>query len=252
MKIAVIGGTGLIGSALVRHLEAIPATDVVVIARSTGVDVLDADQLAQALEGVSAVIDVINTGAVTRDDLVSFFSASTAALLHAEAAVGVQHHVLLSIIGVDQAPEEAHFAGKLAQENLVRSASVPYTIVRATQFFEYAEMAVGWGLDGETSHIPPLLMQPISLADTARMLADAAAGAPANGIIEIAGPERHDLVDVARRTLAASGQHLVLDPSWDESGTGTEMAGNLLLPHEGALIGTDTLQQWLDERSSTR
>lgn len=246
MRIAVVGGTGLIGSAVVRELEGRVGTEVVTIARSTGVDVFSHDEMARALSGVSVVIDVINTDADTLEEAASFFTASAGAVLGAETAAGVEHHVLLSIIGVDETKSYPHFAGKLAQEEVVRAGSVPFTIVRATQFFEFAEMAVGWGFDGTRSHVPPLLMQPIAVADAAIMLADVALAAPADQVVEIAGPERHDLVDVARRTAHARGRPVPLVASWDQSGAGVEMAGNLLLPHEHARIGSTTLQQWLD------
>lgn len=245
MKIAVAGGTGLLGGELVRQFTARGDT-VVVLARSAGVDVENGQGLDEALAGVSTVVDVLNTTADAFDDVVAFFARTSDSLLAAERRAGVRHHVLLSIIGVDQTREYAHFAGKMAQEKAVADGGVPYTVVRSTQFFEFAEMSVAWGLSEGRSSIPPLLMQPISVADAATFLIEFARAEPVGGVVEIAGPERHDLVDVARRTLQARGRSLSLDPSWIESGAGTEMAGNLLLPHDGARIASGTLQEWLD------
>ncbi len=246
MKIAVAGGTGLVGGELVRQLEA-TGDDVVVLARSVGINVESGEGLDQALTGVDTVVDVLNTPAESRDDVVNFFTRASETLLAAERRAGVRHHVQLSIIGVDKTRDYAHFAGKVAQEKTVAAAGIPFTIVRASQFFEFAEMSVEWGLSNDRSSVPPLLMQPISVSDAATFLGEFAHADPIDGVVEIAGPERHDLVDVARRTLNARGRSLTLDPSWIESGAGTELAGNLLLPGEGARIATGTLQGWLDQ-----
>lgn len=202
--------------------------------------------LASALAGVDTVIDVGNTAAAEPAAMIGFFVTSSANVLAAEHEASVRHHVLLSIIGVDRTRDYPHFTGKLAQETTVANGGIPYTILRATEFFEFADSAVQWGARGDSSDVPPLLMQPVAVDDVAEALVDAAVAEPANAIVEIAGPERHDLVDMARRAQAARGGPVLrLVPSWEQSGFGEEMAGNLLLPGTGARIATTTFDDWL-------
>lgn len=244
MKVAVIGGTGLVGSAVTRQLEE-RGYQAVPVSRSSGADLMLGTGLRSSFDGVATVIDVCNTNTSASAEMIEFFRISAANIVAAETDAGVSHHVLLSIIGVDQTKDYAHFAGKLAQEDAVQHGGVAYTILRSTQFFDFAESAVRWGTRGTASYVPPLLMQPISVEDVASSLVDAVATGPVNEILEIAGPERHDLVDMARRTLQARGLTVELVPSWQESGFGVEMAGDLLLPHDHAHIATATFEEWL-------
>ncbi len=245
MRVAVIGGSGLAGSAVVRSLGR-RGHKAVSISRGSGVDVTTGDGLAAALDGVDTVIDVGNTAAAEPAAMIEFFVTSAANILAAEQEAGVRQHVLLSIIGVDRTRDYPHFTGKLAQETTVAGGGIPYTILRATEFFEFAESAVEWGTKGDFSDVPPLLMQPIAVDDVAEALVDAATAKPTNAIGEIAGPERHDLVDLARRIQAVRGGPVLrLVPSWDQSGFGEEMAGNLLLPGDGAVIAATTFEDWL-------
>ncbi|HLM21218.1 MAG TPA: NAD(P)H-binding protein [Propionibacteriaceae bacterium] len=243
MRIAVAGGTGLVGRQTVKALRR-SGHDAVVIARSVGVDLTTGDGLAAALMGVDAVVDVINTPTVDPGEAREFFATTTRQLLAAERNASVKHHVVLSIVGVDQVEGNGHYAGKRAQERAALDGPVPATIVRATQFFDFAAMVVGWTQRGQVATVPPLLIQPVALADVAEVLAEVAAGEPQEGIRELAGPELQDLVDMARRTLAAQRTSLRLIPSW-RGPFGVEMAGEVLLPGPGAHIAPTTFETWL-------
>ena len=243
MKIGVAGGTGLVGRETVAALRR-SGHAAVVLARSTGVDLTTGEGLAAALDGADAVIDATNTPAADSDQARAFFAATTAHLLAAEHDAGVGHHVVLSIVGVDRVEGIAHYAGKREQERLALSAPVPATVVRATQFFDFAAMMVGWTRNGQSAALPPLLVQPVAVADVAEVLVEAALGEPRNGISELAGPETQDLVDMARRTLAARGESLRLVPTW-RGRFGVATAGEVLLPGPGARIAPTTFEEWL-------
>jgi uncharacterized protein YbjT (DUF2867 family) len=236
MRIAVVGGTGLVGREVVSRLE-----DPVVIARSTGVDVVSGEGLDAALEGVEAVIDVTNT---TAPDARAFFDAATTTLLAAEARAGVRHHVVLSIVGVDRVAGNAHHDGKLRQEELALAGPIPATIVRATQFHDFGAMVAGWTRDGDSATIPPLLVQPIAVSDLAAVLVEVAAGEGRDEVLDVAGPEPQDLVDMTRRTLAARGETVKLVPRWGGAFP-VAMAGEALLPGPDARIAPTTFEQWL-------
>jgi uncharacterized protein YbjT (DUF2867 family)/catechol 2,3-dioxygenase-like lactoylglutathione lyase family enzyme len=243
VRIAVAGGTGLVGRQTVKALRR-SGHDAVVIARSVGVDLTTGDGLADALVGVDAVVDVINTPTVDPGEAREFFATTTRQLLAAEHKASVKHHVVLSIVGVDQVEGNGHYAGKRAQERAALDGPVPATIVRATQFFDFAAMVVGWTQRGQVATVPPLLVQPVAVADVAEVLVEVAAGEPQQGIHELAGPELQDLVDMARRTLAAQRTSLRLIPSW-RGPFGVEMAGEVLLPGPGAHIAPTTFETWL-------
>ena len=243
VRIAVAGGTGLVGRQTVKALRR-SGHDAVVIARSVGMDLTTGDGLADALMGVDAVIDVINTPTVDPGEAREFFATTTRQLLAAEHSASVKHHVVLSIVGVDQVEGNGHYAGKRAQERAALDGPVPATIVRATQFFDFAAMVVGWTQRGQVATVPPLLVQPVAVADVAEVLVEVAAGEPQEGIRELAGPELQDLVDMARRTLAAQRTSLRLIPSW-RGRFGIEMAGEVLLPGPGAQIAPTTFETWL-------
>lgn len=250
MRVAVIGGTGNIGRLTVKALER-SGHDPVVVARSRGVDVLTGTGLDQALTGVEAVIDVTNTSASERDSAREFFSTSTRNLVGAEARVGVGHHVVLSIVNIDKVEGNAHYVGKRAQEEVALAGPVPATVVRATQFHDFAAMVVGWTRRGDVATIAPLLVQPIAPADVADALVRAALGLPQGRARDIAGPETQDLVDMARRTLAVRGESVRLVPTW-RGPFGREMCGEVLLPSEDAWLARTTFDEWLASGGATR
>jgi uncharacterized protein YbjT (DUF2867 family) len=243
VKTAVAGGTGLVGRQTVEAVRRV-GHDPLVLARSAGVDLTTGAGLAAVLDGVDAVIDVTNTPSVNTDQMRAFFAAVTGHLLAAEHHGGVRHHVVLSIVGLDRLPDHGHYAGKREQERLALSGPVPASVVRATQFFDFAAQMVNWTLRGQSAALAPLLLQPVAVTDVADVLVEVALGEPVNGICELAGPETQDLVDMARRTLAARGESLRLIPTW-RGQYGVEMAGEVLLPGPDARIAPTTFDDWL-------
>jgi uncharacterized protein YbjT (DUF2867 family) len=243
VRIAVAGATGNIGSLTVSALER-GGHDVVRISRSLGVDLLTGDGLDDALAGVEAVIDVTNAPAADRAGTVAHFVTTTRNLLAAEERAGVRHHVLLSIVGIDRVEGNAHYEGKREQERLVAAGTVPWSIVPATQFHDFAAMVASWAEQDGVAPIAPLHVQPIAPADVADVLAEVAAGEPQGRYLDVAGPESQDLVDMARRTNDARGRAVKLVPTWSAL-FGPSMAGNVLLPGEGARIAPTTFDEWL-------
>ncbi len=244
VKIAVGGGTGLVGRATVdalRRAGHVPA----VIARATGVDLMTGEGLEEALDGVDAVIDATNFPVQDPEQARARFGQATARLLTAEQATGVRHHIVLSIACLDRVKGNAHYAGKREQERLAMAGPVPASILRATQFFEFGAMVVAWTRRGDAAQVPPLLLQPVAVGDVAEVLVEVAAGAPMNGSVELAGPEPQDLVDMARRTLAARGESIRLVPTW-RGPFGVEAAGEALLPGPDARIAPTTFEAWLE------
>lgn len=243
MRIAVAGATGNIGSLTVAALGR-DGHEVVPISRSRGVDLLTGAGLEDALAGVEAVVDVTNCTATDPAENVAYFGTTTRNLLGAGERAGVRHHVLLSIVGIDRVEGNAHYAGKREQERLVSAGPVPWTIVPATQFHDFAAMVTGWTERDGVATIAPLLVQPIAPADVADVLAEIATGQPQGRYVDVAGPETQDLVDMARRSCAARGRSVRLVPTW--SGIfGPAMAGEVLLPGPGARIAPTTFDEWL-------
>jgi uncharacterized protein YbjT (DUF2867 family) len=194
---------------------------------------------------VDAVVDAVSSPPVDPDETRRYFATATSNLLAAEERAGVRHHVLLSIVGIDRMDGgTAHYAGKREQERLVEAGRVPWTIVPATQFYDFAAMAASWTERDGVAIIAPLLVQPIAPDDIAAVLAEVATGAPQGRHVDVAGPEPQDLVDMARRTHAVLGRDVRLIPSWSGP-LGLEMAGNVLLPAENARIAATTFDQWL-------
>lgn len=243
MRIAVAGATGNIGKLAVAAVGR-DGHDVVRISRSLGVDLVTGDGLDEALNGVDGVIDVTNTPAGSRAGTVSYFGAATRNLLAAEERAGVRHHVLLSIVGIDRIEGNAHYAGKREQERLVSAGPVPWTIVPATQFHDFAAMVARWTERDGVAVIPPLLVQPIAPADVADALAEIVAGEPNGRYVDLAGPQRQDLVDMARRIHRARGRAVQVVPNWSTA-FGPEMAGDVLLPGDNARIAPTTFDDWL-------
>lgn len=246
MRIAVAGATGNIGKLTVEALGR-SGHQVVPISRSLGVDLSTGAGVDEALAGVQAVVDVTNAPAGDRAATETYLATATTNLLAAEQRAGVGHHVLLSIVGIHDIEGNPHYAGKRRQESLVEAGPVPWTIVPATQFHDFAEMVAGWTERDGAAEIAPLLVQPIAPADIAAILAEIAAGNPQGRHADVAGPETQDLVDMARRTLAARGRTVRLVPTWS-SVFGVEMAGNALLPGAGARLATTTFEDWLAQQ----
>jgi uncharacterized protein YbjT (DUF2867 family) len=243
MRIAVAGATGRIGRLTTAALEA-AGHQTVPLSRRAGVDAYTGSGLADAMAGADAVIDVTNNPSQDVAEIVDFFGTVTRNLLAAGEKAGVRHHVLLSIVGLDHDSRAPHYAGKREQERLVASGPVPWSIVRATQFHDFAAMVAGWAEKDGTATIAPLLVQPIAQDDVAAILADVAVGAPLGSKLDIAGPETQDLVDMARRTFAVRGKDIKLVPTW-RGNFGTDMAGEILLPGDSARLGTITFEDWL-------
>ncbi|MFE9368460.1 SDR family oxidoreductase [Streptomyces sp. NPDC006711] len=243
MKFAVIGGTGRIGSEVVEALTA-AGHEAAPHARSTGVDLLTGEGLAQALAGADGVVDA--TQSPTADDAsAEFFRIATGNLLAAAEAAGVRHAVLLSIVGVDKVPGLGYYRSKVVQEELFTRGSVPYSIVRATQFFEYIEEIMSWTADGGTVRLPATLLQPIAAADAARAVADIAVGAPLHGVRDMAGPDVVPLDELGRITLAArgDGRTVVTDAC---AGPFAAASGNALIATAGsAHIAPEHYCSWL-------
>ena len=242
MRIAVVGATGRVGRLTVAALER-RGHETVGISRAQGVDVLGGD-LAAALAGADAVVDAISSPATDNGEAVAFFGDATRNLLGAEREAGVRHHVLLSIAGLSRFTGNAHCDGKRAQEAIVEAGPVPWSIVPATHFHDFAEMLTTWTEQDGSAAIAPLLVQPVAPADVAEVLAEVATGPPQGRCPDLAGPEPQDLVDLARRTRAARGTPIQLVPTW--SGIcGLDMAGDVLLPGPGARIASTTFEDWL-------
>ena len=243
MRIAIAGGTGRIGQLTSAALDG-AGHQTVPLSRAAGVDAYAGSGLADALRGADALIDATNTTAGDEAEIVDFFGTVTQNLLAAGEKAGVRHHVLLSIVGIDHNQRVPHYAGKLEQERLVAGGPVPWSIVRATQFHDFAAMVAGWAEQDGTATIAPLLVQPIAPVDVAAVLAGVAAREPLGTRLDIAGPQTEDLVDMARRTFAVRGQDIRLVPTW-RGIFGLDMAGEVLLPGEGARLGTTTFADWL-------
>jgi uncharacterized protein YbjT (DUF2867 family) len=243
MRIAVAGATGRIGRLTVAALEH-GGHQTVPISRTAGVDAYSGAGLDDALRGADAVVDVTNTSAAGEAEIVDVFGTITRNLLAAEERAGVRHHVLLSIVGIDHGQRVPHYAGKREQERLVTAGPVPWSIVRATQFHDFAAMVAGWARRDGAATIAPLLVQPIAHADVADVLAEIVTGAPLRATLDIAGPRTEDLVDMARRTFAVRGEDVTLVPTWRGS-YGLDMSGEVLLPGDGARLAPTTFDDWL-------
>lgn len=244
MRIAVAGATGNIGARTVSFLER-DGHEVKRISRSLGVDLITGEGLDAALEGVDAVVDAISSPPISPDETREYFATTTRNLLAAEERAGVRHHVLLSIVGIHRmGGGTAHYWGKREQERLIEEGRVPWTIVPATQFHDFAALAASWTERDGVAAIAPLLVQPIAPDDIAQVLAEVATGEPQGRYVDVAGPETQDLVDMARRTYDVLGRKVKLVPTWSGP-LGEEMAGNVLLPGENARIASTTFEQWL-------
>src|SRR2546425_42193 len=250
MKIVVIGGTGLIGSKLVNKLrehghQAVPASP------NSGVNTLTGEGLAEVLKGASVVVDVSNSPSWDDAAVLKFFETSTRNLLTYEAAAGVGHHVALSVVGTDRLSESGYFRGKIAQEKLIRESSIPYSIVHATQFFEFLKGLADISMVGGKVHLPPVLFQPMAADDVASGVGRVAVGQPVNGIVEIAGPEQFRLDDLVRPRLASlkDPREVIADPNARYSGA--KISEKTLLPGNNARLGETRFETWLTQSAGT-
>lgn len=250
MKIVVIGGSGLIGTNLVGRLRQ-RGHEVTAASPNTGVNAVTGEGLAAALDGAQVVVDVANSPSFEDKAVLAFFETSGRNLLSAEAAAGVRHHVALSVVGADRLPESGYLRAKVAQEALIRAAKLPYTILRATQFFEFVGSIVAGGAVGDLVRLSPALLQPIASDDVAAALADLAVGPPANGILEVAGPEPIPLDKLALKWMAAHGDSRQVIADIHARYFGAELNDRSLTPGHNPRIGATRFAAWLS-RSSKR
>ena len=246
MKIVVIGGTGLIGSKLVNKLQK-QGHEAVAASPNTGVNSITGEGLADALKGASVVVDVTNSPSWEDAAVLKFFETSTRNLLIGEAAAGVGHHVAVSVVGTERLLESGFFRAKIAQENLIKASSIPYTIVRATQFFEFVKGLADISVEGDKVHLAPVLFQPMAADDVATGISRIAVAPPANGIVEIAGPEQFRLDELVRRRLATleDPREVVTDPNARYSGA--KVSEKTLLPDNNARLGETRFEVWLTQ-----
>lgn len=250
MKIVVIGGSGLIGKKLIPILRRL-GHEALAASPSSGVNALTGAGLADALTGAGVVVDVTNSPSFADAAVLEFFEVSTRNLLAAEAIAGVGHHIALSVVGADRLPDSGYMRAKFAQEKLIKAGKVPYTIVRATQFFEFLGDIAGSGADGDAVRLPTAPMQPLASDDVAAALADVAVSAPLNAIVELAGPEALPMAEFVGRFLAANGdkRKVVGDPKARYFGTTLDNRG--LCPGDNPRIGPTRFEDW-HSRSARR
>ncbi|MER8758729.1 SDR family oxidoreductase [Mesorhizobium sp. M0976] len=245
MKIVVIGGTGLIGSKTVERLRN-KGHDVLAASPNSGVNTVTGEGLAAALSGAQVVVDLANSPSFEEKAALEFFEASGRNLFAAETAAGVRHHVALSVVGTDRLQGMGYFRGKLLQEKLIRESGIPYTIVHATQFFEFTAAIANTGVVGDTIHMSPAYFQPMAADNVADAMADVALAAPLNGMIEIAGPERVRMSELVERFLKATNdpRKVVSDPGALYYGQ-VAIDDRTLVPGENARIGAVRFDDWL-------
>src|ERR1700742_5209074 len=244
MKIVIIGGTGLIGSKVVAKLKQ-KGHEAIAAAPNTGVNTITGEGLKEVMAGAQVVIDLTNSPSFEDKAVLEFFETSGRNLLAAETAAGVRHHVALSIVGTDRTPDNGYFRAKVAQEKLIVAAGIPYTVIRATQFMEFLGGIAASGTEGNTIRISPGLFQPIAADDVAPIVAEVAQGAPHNGIVEIAGPERAPFSKIVARYLKAIGnpRQVISDPEARYFGGRVEEFS--LVPLGEARLGHIGLDEWL-------
>jgi uncharacterized protein YbjT (DUF2867 family) len=249
MKIVVIGGTGLIGSKLVTKLRTL-GHEAVAAAPNTGVNTLTGEGLAEVLKGTQVVVDVSNSPSFEDAAVMDFFQTSTRNLISYETAAGVGHHVALSIVGADRLPDSGYMRAKVAQEKLIKEGPIPYTIVRATQFFEFAKRIADEATVGNRVLLPPVLFQPMAADDVASALCKVATNSPLNGTIEIAGPKAFPFDELIRQRLNALNdpREVVADPR--ARYFGTELSERSIVPGDTAELGETRFEDWLSQADS--
>jgi uncharacterized protein YbjT (DUF2867 family) len=246
MRIVVIGGSGLIGSKLVPKLRE-RGHEAIAASPNSGVNSVTGEGLAEALKGAAVMVDVTNAPSWEDNAVMAFFETSTRNLLAAEAAAGVRHHVALSVVGTDGMLESGYFRAKIAQENLIKGSSIPYSIVRATQFFEFLKGIADFSTDGNKVHLPSALIQPMAADVVASAVAEIAMGSPVNGTVEVGGPEQFGLDELVRQGLAAwkDPREVVADP--DARYYGIKLSEKTLLPGNGARLSQTSFETWLSQ-----
>jgi uncharacterized protein YbjT (DUF2867 family) len=245
MKIVVIGGTGLIGSKVASKLRQ-KGHEIIVAAPSTGVNTITGEGLAEALAGTRAVIDVANAPDFSDEAVMTFFKTSGRNLMAAESSANVRHHIALSVVGADRLPDSGYLRAKLAQEELIKASAIPYTIVRATQFFDFLGAIAQASTDGQTIRLSPAYLQPVASDDVAALVAKVATMAPANGVIELAGPERIGLDDLVRRYFAAKQDPRKVITDIHARYFGAELNDRSLTPSgDKPHIGATSFETWL-------
>jgi uncharacterized protein YbjT (DUF2867 family) len=249
MKIVVIGGSGLIGTKLVNELRSL-GHEVVAASPSSGVNTITGEGLAEALAGAQVVVDVANSPSWEDKAVLEFFETSGRNLLAAEAAAGVGHHIALSVVGTERLLASGYFRAKMAQETLIKASPVPYTIVRATQFFEFVGGIAQSATDGQTVRLSPALVQPIVSDDVAAALAEVTLGTPVNGTVELAGPERLPLDKLVGRFLSATQDPREVVTDVHARYYGIELNDQSLTPGDNPRIGPTRFEDWLS-RSRT-
>jgi uncharacterized protein YbjT (DUF2867 family) len=251
MKIVVIGGSGLVGSKLVEKLRE-AGHDPLPASPDSGVDTISGEGLQGALEGAQVVVDVSNAPMWDDDAVMDFFRTSSHNLLAAETAAGVSHHVALSVVGTDRLQDSGYFRAKLAQEEAIEAASVPYTILRATQFFEFIGRIADSSTEGDTVHLPPVLIQPEAADDVAAALADVAVSPPVNGIVELAGPETFRFDELVRRVLLAENDPRRVTSDSRARYFGAKLDEHSLTPGDNPRIAPTRFEDWLSQPVAAR
>lgn len=245
MKIVVIGGSGLIGTKVVNGLRQ-RGHEVLAASPKSGVNAVTGEGLAEALAGASVVVDVANSPSFEDKAVMEFFEKSSRNLMAAEAAAGVGYHVALSVVGTDRLPESGYLRAKMAQENIIKASKIPYTILRATQFFEFMGAIAASATEGQTVRLSSAMMQPIVSDDVADALVDLALAKPVNGIVELAGPEPIRMDEAVRRFLRATGDPREVTGDAHAKYFGTELTDQSLTPGANPRLGSTRYQTWLE------
>jgi uncharacterized protein YbjT (DUF2867 family) len=251
MRIVVIGGTGLIGTKLVKRLNEL-GYETLAASPATGVNAVTGEGLAEALKGADVVVDVANSPSFEEQAVLTFFETSGRNLLPAEIAAGVKHHVALSVVGTDRPDANSYFKAKLVQERLIKASGIPYSILHATQFFEFVGGIAQSGTVGNEVHVSPALFQPIASDDVVSALIDITTGAPVNGTVEVAGPERIGLDDIVRKYLGLKGDDRQVVTDIHAPYFGAEIDDQSLTPGDNPRIGKQTYDSWINTAGNLR
>lgn len=247
MKIIVIGGTGLVGSKLINKIRD-KGYEAIAASPSTGINTITNEGLTNAMEGANVVVDVTNSPSFEDKAVLEFFETSTHNLLKTAAAVGISHYIALSVVGTDLLTDSGYFRAKLVQENLIKSSHIPYTIVRATQFFEFLNSIAQASTIGQTVHLPNAYIQPIASDDVADALLQVIQGMPKNGIFEIAGPELFRFSDIVEKYLKATNDFRKVISDADARYFGTKINDKTLVPQKNAHLGSINFESWFNSQ----
>jgi len=247
MKIVVIGGTGALGSNVVAKLNA-DGHETVAASPNSGVNTITGEGLDEVLAGADVVVDAANAPAWGDEEVMEFFQTSSRNLTAAAAKAGLKHYVSMSIVGADRLPDSGYLRAKVAQEEIVKEVLVPFTIIRATQFFEFVARIADESANADTIHLPSALFQPAAVAELGAAVAEIAEGEPANGVVEVAGPEPLPMDEAVARVLSAAGdpRKVVGDPN--ARYFGTELNNESLVPDEGPRLTATSFDDWLGQK----